>query len=102
MCLWCCFQSKFVVQRNSFLSFVLFSSLIHNRRGKKLIIKTIKHKLNNSLKIQIAFFSLKTFIFFVSWKTIDFVENLEMTQIAGDGGSCSLRRYDAVRRKIDM
>ena len=67
-----------------------------------MIIKTIKHKLNNSLKIQIAFFFLKTFIFFVSWKTIDFVENLEMTQIAGDGGSCSLRRYDAVRRKIDM
>ena len=34
-------------------------------------------------------------------KIIDFVENLEMTQIAGDGKSCSLRRYDAMRTKID-
>ena len=25
-----------------------------------------------------------------------------MTQIAGGGGSCSLRHYDAMRTKIDM
>ena len=38
------------------------------------------------------------------WKTIDFVENLEMTEMAGGGESLwgSLRHYDAVRKKIDM
>ena len=35
-------------------------------------------------------------------KNIDFVKNLEMTQIAGCGGSCSLRHYDTVHTKIDM
>ena len=58
-------------------------SVIYKRRGKKLISKIIKHKLNNSSKIQFAFFYPKDIQFF--WKTIDFVENLEMTQIAGDG-----------------
>ena len=36
------------------------------------------------------------------WKTIDFVKNLEITQIAGGGGLCSLRHYDAMRTKTDM
>ena len=35
-------------------------------------------------------------------KNIKFVKNLEMTQIAGGGGSCSSRHYDAMRTKIDM
>ena len=35
-------------------------------------------------------------------KTIDFVENLEMTHIVGAGGSCYLRHCDALRTKIDM
>ena len=48
------------------------------------------------------------FVFFYSkdienflWKTIDLVENLEMTQTSGGGGSCSLGHYDAMRMKID-
>ena len=37
------------------------------------------------------------------WKTIDFVKNLEMTQIAGGReGLRSLRHYDTMRTKIDM
>ena len=37
------------------------------------------------------------------WKTIDFVEILEMTQIAAGGReSCSLRNYDAMHTKIYM
>ena len=51
--------------------------------------------------MQFAFLYPKD-IYFFFWKTIDSVENLEMTQIAGGGGSCSLRHYDAMRTKIDM
>ena len=48
-------------------------------------------------------FSYPKDIHIVFWKAIDFVENLEMTQIAGRRrGSCSLRHYDAMRTKIDM
>ena len=36
-------------------------------------------------------------------KTIEFVENLETTLIAGcGGGSCSLHHYGAMHTKIDM
>ena len=38
----------------------------------------------------------------IFWKTIDFVKNLEMTQIVGGEGSCSLRHYSAMSTKIDM
>ena len=54
--------------------------------------------------MQFTFFYPKDlqFFFFVE-KTIDFVENLEMTQIAGGvGGSCSLRHCDVMRTEIDM
>ena len=50
--------------------------------------------------MQFAFFYPKDIHFFVCLKTINFVENLEMTQIAGVGGACSLRHYDAVHTKI--
>ena len=56
VCLQCCVWPHFVVQRNNLFSLVQFSSLIYKRRGKTLISKANKHKLNNSSKIQIAFF----------------------------------------------
>ena len=46
----------FLIQINNFFSLVLFSVLIHKRRGKKLISKTIKYKLDSSSKMQFAFF----------------------------------------------
>ena len=45
--------------------------------------------------MQFAFFYPKD-IQKIFQKTSDFVENLEMTQIARDGGSCSLRHFDAI------
>ena len=65
VCLQYCVSPHFVVQRNNLFSLVQFSSLIYKRRGKTLISKANKHKLNNSSKIQIAFFILKTFKFFL-------------------------------------
>ena len=39
----------------------------------------------------------------IFWKTIDFVKNLEMTQIAGERGeSCFVGHYDVIRTKIDV
>ena len=84
----CCVPPHFVVLINNFFSVVLFSAIIHKRRGKKLISKTIKYKLDSSLKMQFAFFCPKN-VQKIFWKTTDFVENLEMTQIAGGGGSSS-------------
>ena len=46
VCLWCCVPPDFVVQINNFFSLVLFSSVIHKIRGKKLIRIYIKYKLN--------------------------------------------------------
>ena len=64
---------------------VLFSVVAQKRGGKKLINYTIKYKLDNSSKMQfVVFYPKDTQIFF--WKTIDFVKNLEMMQIAGGGG----------------
>ena len=85
VCLWYYVPPDFVVQINNFFSFVLFSAGIDKRRGKTLISKTVKYKLESSSKMQFAFFILKTFKYFF-WKTIDFIKNLEMTQIAGGGG----------------
>ena len=63
----------YVFQVNNFFSLVLFSAVIHKIRGKKLINKTIKYRLGSFSNMQFAFFF------------IDFVENLEMTQIVGGG-----------------
>ena len=102
LCLWCCVPSDSVVHINSFFSLVLFSAVIHKRRGKKLICKTIKYKLDSSSKMQFVFFYPKDIQTFF-WKTINFVENLGMTRSRGRGGSsCSLRHYDAMGTKIDM
>ena len=65
VCLWCCIPPDFVVQITNFFSLVLFSAVIYKRRGKKLISKTIKHKLNNSSKIQFAFLYPKDIQFFL-------------------------------------
>ena len=61
----------------------------------------MKYKWDSASKKQSAFFYLKEVEKFF-WKTIDFIENLDMTQIAGGEGTCSLRHYDAMRNKIDM
>ena len=62
--------------------------------------------------MQFTFFILKTFknLLPSKLKTIDFVENLEMTQVYGDGGggggggggSFTLYNYDAMHTKTDM
>ena len=83
-CLWCCVPTDFEVQINNFFSLVLFSVVMHKRRGKKLISKTIKYKLGSSSKMQFAFLYPEDIQNFF-WKTIDFVKNLEMTQLAGGG-----------------
>ena len=106
VCLWCCVPPDFVVQINNFVSRVLFSAVIHKRRGNKLIRKTIKYKLDISSKMQFAFYYPKNVkkvsILSKILTTLDFVENLEVMQILGAGRSCSLRHYDAVRTNIDM
>ena len=81
----CCVPPDFVVQINNLCSLVLFCAVIHKRRGKKLISKTIKYKLNSPLKIQFAFFYPKD-IQKLFWKIIDFVKNQEMTEITGGDG----------------
>ena len=84
VCFWCCAPPGFVVQINNFSSLVLFSAVIHKRRRKKLISKTIKYKLGSSSKMHFAFFYPKN-IEISLWKIIDFVENLEMTNSRGRG-----------------
>ena len=81
-CLWCRVPSDFVVPINNFFNLVLFSVVIHKRRGKTLISKTIKYKLDSSSKMQFVF-SYPEDIQKNFSKIIDFVENLEMT---GGGG----------------
>ena len=49
-CLWCCVPPDFV------LSLVLFSAVIHKRRGMKLTSKIIKYKLDSFSKMQFVFF----------------------------------------------
>ena len=84
-CLWCCVLTKFVVWVSNFTNLVLFSVVIHKTKGKKLISKTIRYKLDSTSKIQFVFFCPKV-IQKHFWKTIDFVKNLEMTQIAAGRG----------------
>ena len=72
----------FVVQISNLFSLVLFSTVIHKRRRKKLISETVKYKLGSPSKMQFSFFYPKDIQKYF-WKTIDFVENLEITQIAG-------------------
>ena len=44
-----------VVQINNFCSLLIFSAVIHKRRGQKLICKSTKHKLCSS-KMRFAYF----------------------------------------------
>ena len=85
ICLWCCVPPDFVVQINNFFILVLFSSVINKKSRKKLIRKTITYKLGISSKTQFASFYPKD-IQNCFWKTIDFFQNHEMTQITGGGG----------------
>ena len=55
--LWCCALPEFVLQINNLFSLVLFSALIYDRKGKKLISKTIKYKLGKSSKKEFPFFN---------------------------------------------
>ena len=84
VCLRCCILPDFVVKINNFFSLVLFFTVIHKRRRKKLISKTIKYKLDSSPKMQFDLFYPNDIQKFF-WKTVDFAENLGMTQIARDG-----------------
>ena len=63
VCLWCCVLLDFVVQIKNFFSFVLFSVVIHRRRGKKLISKAIKYELDSCSQIHFKKYknTLKTF-----------------------------------------
>ena len=98
VCLWCCVLPDFVVQINILQLGSIFR-LIHKRRGKKLISKTIKYKFDSSS----IFFILKTFKNFFR-KTITFAKNLKLMQIArGWGvGVCPLHQYDAMHLEIKM
>ena len=79
-----CVPPDFIVQINIFFSLILLSAEVPKRRGKKLISRKIKYKLDSSSKVQFAFFYSKDIQKHFG-KTIDFVENLKMTQIAGGG-----------------
>ena len=79
------FRLNFIFQINNFFDWALFSAVINKRRGKKLIGQTIEYKLVSSSKMQWTFFYPKDIQHFF-WKTIKFVKNLEMTQIARGGG----------------
>ena len=56
-----CVPPDFVVQINNFFSLVLFSTTIHEWRGKKLISKTIEYKLDSSSKMYWCNLNLKKF-----------------------------------------
>ena len=60
VCLW--YLPDSVVQINTLCSLVLFSAVIYKRRGKKLISKTIKYKLETvPQRCNLVFFIQKTF-----------------------------------------
>ena len=69
VCLQCCAQPDFVIQMNNFFSLVLFFPVIHKRRGKKLISKTIKYKLGDEeMQKTFNFFSGKLSILSKIWE----------------------------------
>ena len=89
----------FVVLR--FVVLVLFSAAIRKRRGKKLISKTIKYKLDSSPKMQFAFYDPNDIQeLFGNLSILSKIWKLRKQQ--GLGRSCSLRHYDAMPTKIDI
>ena len=70
-----------------FLQLGSIFSVIHKRRGKKLIRKTIKHKLDNSSKIQFAFFYPKDIQIFII-----FLENYHFYLKSGNDANSWGRR----------
>ena len=64
---------------------VLFSAVIYKKRGKKLINKTIKYKLDHSSKMQFAIFYPKNILNF-------FLENYGFSQKSGNEANSRGRR----------
>ena len=103
VCLWCCVPPDFVVQTNNFSSLALLSPVIHRRKGKKLISKTLKYKLGSSSLMQFAFFYPKS-IKNVSWEnyrlsffdTIRFFYNCCFTMATAYLTSSQLNYFDSV------
>ena len=77
----CCVPHDFLVQINNFFGLVLFSAVIYKRTGKKLISKTIKYKLDSSLKTQFFFFYYKDIQNF-------FLENYRFCRKSGNDSNC--------------
>ena len=71
---------------NKFFSLVLFSAVIHTRRGMKLMSKVIKYKLDSSSRMQFAFLYPKDIKKKKKiWETIDFIKNMKVAQTGGVG-----------------
>ena len=78
VCLWCWAQTDFVVQINNFFSLILCFAVIHKRRGKELINKTMKYNLDSCSKMQ--FSSFYQFFFF-------FLENYRFCRKSANGAN---------------
>ena len=66
VCSWCYVQPHFIVQIYNFFCLILFSALIHKKRGKKLIRKITKRNLDSSSKMYtLSVFILKSFKLFL-------------------------------------
>ena len=83
VCLWWCILPDFVVM-NNFFGLVLFSAVIYIWRGKKLVSKTVKYKLDSSSNMQYAFIYPKN-IQKLYRRITDFAENREITLIVRGG-----------------
>ena len=83
VCLWWCILPHFVVI-NNFFGLVLFSAVIYIWRGKKLVSKTVKYKLDSSSNMQYAFIYPKN-IQKLYRRITDFAENREITLIVRGG-----------------
>ena len=99
--IWCCVPLGFVVPIDNFFSLVQFSSVIHKRRGIKLISKTVKYNLDSSSEMQFTFFLSKR-------QSFCFLKNYWFCRKSGNDaksrgwGWYSSRHCDAMRTKIDI
>ena len=99
----CCVPHDFLVQINNFFGLVLFSAAIYKRTGKKLISKTIKYKLDSSLKTQFVFFYYKDIQNFFFGKLSILPKIWKWLKLQRVGwGSYSLCHDDAIHTKIIM
>ena len=100
--MWYCFLPDFVVQISILFSSVLFSAVIHKRRGKKLISKSIKYKLDSFPEMQFVFFILNTFKNRFCRKLGNGANKRGRGGGGGEGASSCFRHYDAMQTKMDM